>query len=209
MPVLPPAARPRAVRHQQRTHLNVQQTANVWQSTGYHRSISGDLMPPETGRVHLVSMGEMGDPVEHFMSELQPTVDANMGRKKSGPFKHRKGASLVMDRSRHTSVRKRHDSLEITVRRGVSTYELDSILARLTAHRLGVHSTWVYLLEGNKRYNLGKLAVIDFAKLHKKLLKLLEKRASIGLHLVDEGSSGAMYKHDLHKYKNVKFARNL
>ena len=54
---------------------------------------------------------------------------------------------------------------------------------------------------GNKRYNLGKLAVIDFAKLRKKLLKLLEKRASIGLHLVDEGSSGAMYKHELHKYK--------
>jgi len=166
-------------------------------------------MPPETGRVHLVSMGDMGDPVEHFLSELQPTVDANMGRKKSGPFKHMKGSSLVMDRSRHTSVRKRHDSLEITIRRGVSTYELDSILARLTAHRLGVHSTWVYLLEGSKRYNLGKLAVIDFAKLRKKIQKLLKKRASIGLHLIDEDSMGAMHRHTLHKYKNVKFAGKL
>ena len=47
-----------------------------------------------------------------------------------------KGRSLVMSKSRYTSVRKRDDALEITLRRGVTGSEIDNVISRLTSHRL-------------------------------------------------------------------------
>ena len=190
----------------QRTHLYVNPTANIWQSTGYRRSIGGDMMPPETGRVHLVRPGDLADPMEHFMRGMEPTADSNMGRKKAGPFKHSKGRSLVMSRSRFTHVRKRNDALEITIDRGVTPKEVDSVLARLTSHRLAAHSTLVYLVVGSKTLKLGKLASIDIDKLRRKLHALLAKNRSVGLQIVDEGPQGPMFRHAAHNYSNVKIA---
>jgi hypothetical protein len=195
-------------RHLRRTHLDVHPTASVWQSTGYRRSIGGDMMPPETGRVHLVRPGDLSDPIEHFMKGMQPTADSNMGRKKAGPFKQMRGSSLVMSKSRFTSVRKRNDALEITLRRGATPAEIDSVVARLTSHRLAVHSTWVYLMIGSKQHKLGKLASIDFDKLRRKLQSVLLKHRSVGLHLVDEGAAGPMHRHRAHTYDSVKIASN-
>ena len=169
--------------------------------------MSGDMMPPETGRVHLVRPGDLADPVEHFMRGMEPTADANLGRKK-GPFKNRKGRSLVMSKSRYTSVRKRDNSLEITLRRGVTTAEVENVLARLTSHRLAVHSTWVYLMVGSKSHKIGKLAGIDFEKLRRKVYKLLTKHTAVGLHLVDEGFEGPMHRHKSHTYPSMKIASN-
>ena len=72
-------------------------------STDYHRMSSGDVMPPSTGRVHLVSMGNLADPEEHFMRQM--TEDANMGAKhrKKGPFKHSRGESHVLNRCTRAS----------------------------------------------------------------------------------------------------------
>jgi hypothetical protein len=192
-----------------RTHLHAQPTAALWKSTGYHRMGTGDLMPPSTGRVHMVAMGSMGDPMEHFLAQM--TTDANMGakRKIKGPFKKERGRSLVMHQSRHTSVRKRNGALEFTIRRGVTAAEVDSVIARLTSHRMSVHSTWVYLLDGPRRLKLGKLATIDLDKLRAKLFTILAKRPHVGLHIVDEDEEGALHKHRAHNYRNVKIARGL
>jgi len=170
---------------------------------------TGDLMPPSTGRVHMVAMGSMGDPMEHFLAQM--TTDANMGakRKIKGPFKKERGRSLVMHRSRHTSVRKRNGALEFTIRRGVTAAEVDSVIARLTSHRMSVHSTWVYLLDGPRRLKLGKLATIDLDKLRAKLFTILAKRPHVGLHIVDEDEEGALHKHRAHGYRDVKIARGL
>ena len=149
------------------------------------------MMPPETGRVHLVRPGELADPVEHFMRGMEPTADSNMGRKKAGPFKNMKGRSLVMSKSRYTSVRKR---------------EIDNVIARLTSHRLAVHSTWVYLMVGSKSHRIGKLASIDFEKLRRKVYSLLTKHRSIGLHVIDEGALGPMHRHKAHRYKHMKIS---
>jgi hypothetical protein len=195
-------------RHEQRTHLYANSTANIWQSTGYRRSIDGDMVPPETGRVHLVRPGDLSDPVEHFMRGMEPTTDANMGRKKSGPFKHMRGRSLVMSKSRYTSVRKRDDALEITLRRGVTSSEVDNVISRLTSHRLAVHSTWVYLMVGSKSHKIGKLASIDFEKLRRKVYSLLAKHTSVGLHVVDEGNHGPMHRHGAHTYRRMKMSSN-
>ena len=164
------------------------------------------MMPPETGRVHLVRPGELADPVEHFMRGMEPTADSNMGRKKAGPFKNMKGRSLVMSKSRYTSVRKRDDALEITLRRGVTASEIDNVIARLTSHRLAVHSTWVYLMVGSKSHRIGKLASIDFEKLRRKVYSLLTKHRSIGLHVIDEGALGPMHRHKAHRYTDMKIS---
>ena len=178
------------------------------QSTGYQQMSSGDLMPPSTGRVHLVSMGNLADPEEHFLRQM--TEDANMGAKhrKKGPFKNLRGASHVLNRSRFTSIRKRHGSLEITMNRGMSTREIDGVIARLTSHRFSVHSTWVYLIEGGKRKKLGKLAELDLQRLRLKLFQLLSKKPHIGLLLVDT-VEGDMHTHQAHKYKSMKIAGRL
>ena len=165
-------------------------------------------MPPETGRAHLVRPGDLADPMEHFMRGMEPTADSNMGRKKTGPFKHMKGRSLVMSKSRYTSVRKRDDALEITLRRGVTGSEIDNVIARLTSHRLAVHSTWVYLMVGSKSHKIGKLASIDFEKLRRKMYSLLTKHTAIGLHVIDEGPLGPMHRHKAHRYKHMKIASN-
>ena len=193
----------------QARNLYAQPTASLWKSTGYHRMETGDLMPPSTGRVHLIEMGSMGNSQDHFLAQM--TADANMGakRKIKGPFKKERGRSLIMDRSRHTSVRKRNGALEFTIRRGVTAGEVDNIIARLTSHRMSVHSTWVYLLDGSKRLKLGKLAVIDLDKLRAKLFTILTKRPYVGLHIVDEDEEGTLHRHSTHGYRHTKIAREL
>lgn len=181
-------------------------TAAVWKSTSYRRAESGDMLPPETGRVHLVRPGDLADPMEHFMRGMEPTADSNMGRKKTDPFKNVKGRSLVMSQSRFTSVRKRNSALEITMRRGATAQEIDNVIARLTAHRLAVHSTWVYLMVGSKSHRIGKLASIDFDKLRRKIYSMFAKHSAVGLHIVDENSVGPMHRHDAHTLRSMKIA---
>ena len=114
-----------------------------------------------------------------------------------------------MSKSRFTSVRKRNDALEITLRRGVTPAEIDNVVARLTSHRLAVHSTWVFLMVGSKKHKLGKLASVDFEKLRRKLASLLLKHRSVGLHLVDEGVLGPMHRHNAHTYDSMRVSSSL
>ena len=64
----------------------------------------------------------------------------------------------------------------------------------------------MYLVVGSKTLKLGKLASIDIDKLRRKLHALLAKNRSVGLHIVDEGPQGPMFRHAAHNYSNVKIA---
>ncbi|MEC7694458.1 MAG: hypothetical protein VX446_08690 [Bacteroidota bacterium] len=128
-----------------------------------------------------------------------------MGRRKD-PFKKIKGPSLVMAKSRYTSVRKRHNALEITLRRGASIQEVQRLMGKLTQHRLATHSTHVFLVVNSRHLKMGKLVDIDMSKLQQRLLVLLSKYRQIGIHLVDENEMGPMHRHSAHSYKNVKIA---
>ena len=179
-------------------------------STAYTMMSSGDLLAPASGRVHLVGMGRHADPNLHFM---QMDADSNMGAKKAmkkqGPFKSQSGDSYVMERSAHTSFRRRGNGIEITVRRGVSGNEVEKLIGRLAAHRLSVHTTFVYLVEGSKRRKLGRLSEIDLDKLKAKIYMLLTKRPHLGIHLVDEADTGALHAPGIYKRKMTNFAKHL
>ena len=211
-PVRPRVRRvPPVHRHTQKVHLYTQPTMSMGRSTAYTVLSSGDTVAPPMGRVHLVGMGNYADPNLHFLSQMD--ADANMGAKKGlkklGPFKGQRGASYVMDRSRHTSVRRRGNGIEITVHRGVSGTEIEKLIGRLAAHRLSVHTTYVYLVEGSKRRKLGKLSEIDLEKLKAKIYTLLTKRPNLGIHLIDEADTGAMHTPGLYKRKTDNFSKHL
>ena len=191
--------------------LHVQPTMSMGRSTAYTSLSSGDVVAPPTGRVHLVGMGNYGDRNEHFLAQMD--ADANMGAKKvmkkQGPFKGQSGDSYVMERSAHTSFRRRGNGIEITVRRGVSGMEVEKLIGRLAAHRMSVHTTFVYLIEGSKRRKLGRLSEIDLEKLKAKIYTLLTKRPHLGIHLVDEADTGVLHAPGIYKRKMTKFARHL
>ena len=198
-------------RHTQKVHLYAQPTMSMGRATAYTVLNSGDTMAPPVGRVHLVGMGRDADPSQHFLTQMD--ADSNMGAKnsmrKTGPFKSQSGDSYVMDRSRYTSVRRRGNGIEITVHRGVSGTEVEKLIGRLAAHRLTVHTTYVYLVEGSKRKKLGKLSEIDLEKLKAKIFLLLTKRPNLGIHLIDEADTGGMHTPGLYKRKMDNFSKHL
>ena len=194
----------RARRHLQRTHVYAQPSASMWNSTGYTATTTGDLLPPSMGRMHVVHMGATSNK-NHFMTQLD--ADANMGAKarKRGTFKARRGPSMVMSRSTNTSIRKRGPSIEMTVRRGATEYEMESLIGKLTAHMLSTKITWVYLLHGGRKRKVGRLSTIDLQRLKARVVKLLMEHREVGILLVDEGNKGKMHRPGVHHVTRRNF----
>ena len=170
--------------------------------TSYNHLIQGDLAP--IGRVHLVTLGPLvGDEESrHFLSQMD--ADSNLGAKRMldagrrGPFRNSSGASRVMDRSAHISYRRRGHSIEITILRGVTSYELDTLVGKISAHRLSTVQTTLFFVDGKKR-KLGNLDRVDLEKLRDKIRKALEKRRQVGLELSDLRDRGILHKAAGHK----------
>ena len=139
-------------------------------------------------------------------------ADANMGarklreRSRRGPFKASSGRSRVMDRSAHVTYRRRGPALEITVRRGVTDYELDTLLAKLGSHRMSTIDSILYIIKGNKKMKLGKLDRVDLNKLHIKLNECLDKYSVVGLLVQDTVHRGTLHKAHTH---GMRFKENL
>jgi len=114
-------------------------------------------------------------------------ADANMGAKtlreqsRRGPFKASSGRSRVLDRSAHVSYRRRGKALEITIRRGVTEYELDTLIGKLGAHRVGSHNAFLYIIKGNSKKKIGVLDRIDLTKLRDKIEECLITFRVVGL----------------------------
>ena len=183
-------------------NLRVENAPTVTMSTSYNHMIHGDLAP--IGRVHLVTMGPLvGDEESrHFLSEMD--ADSNMGARRTvesgrrGPFRNSSGASRVMDRSAHVMYRRRGYSIEITVMRGITSYEMDQLIGKLGAHRLSTASSQLFLIDGKKK-KLGQLDRISLEKLRQMIHKALDKRRQVGLVITDPKQRGILHKPDGHK----------
>lgn len=165
--------------------------------TSYTHLIHGDLAP--VGRVHLVSLGpDTGDQREqHILTQLD--ADANMGaqnlrqRSRRGPFRQSTGRSRVMDRSAHVAYRRRGHALEITIRRGVTEYEIDVLIGKLSSHRMASQRADLYIISSSRK-KLGDLDRIDMSKLRRMIDNELKKRATIGLLVQDCYTKGLLHK---------------
>lgn len=169
--------------HIRREHVHVQRVAAV----------------PGQGRVHEVGLGALvqDEARNHFLAEAD--ADANMGNKallegsRSGPFRSSTGPSRVMDRSAHVLYRRRGPTIEITVKRGVTSYELDTLTGKLAAHRLSTHDTHVFFVDGRRR-KIGKLIDVNLQALRSMITETLVKRTQVGIEITDERKQGILHK---------------
>lgn len=215
-PGLIPVRRPRS-RRQDRARRRLSVVAEATskaetEHTSYTHLIEGDMRT--VGRIHLVSLAQdVGDErTNHFMTQMD--ADANMGannlrhNSKRGPFKTSTGRSRVMDRSRHVAYRRRGHAMEITIRRGVTEYEMETLIGKLSAHRMGSQHADLYLISGSRK-KMGDLDRINMEKLRDMLYKELQKRATIGLLIQDMITKGILHKGYSHsmtfKNENRKF----
>ena len=182
-------------------------------NTSYTHLIEGDLAP--VGRVHLVSMGDaVGDQRDkHILAQMD--ADSNMGaktllkRSKRGPFKHSSGRSRIMSKTAHVSYRRRNGALEITVRRGVTEQEMDTLIAKLGAHRLSTRNSYLYIIKGNSKKKIAALAQVKLDKLRMKIYDCLDKYSSIGLVVQDTFEKGALHKGYSHGMEMVESMRKM
>ena len=210
--------RARQNRRRQQTALAVETVhKGAEEHTSWNYMMSGSLAP--VGRVHLVKLGDIGDEREqHFM--VQMDADSNMGAKKlarqsrRGPFKNSSGRSRVLDRSAHVHYRQRGAGLEITIHRGVTDYEMATLIGKLGAHRVATHGSILFFIKGNSKKKIGLLDQVSLQKVREKIEECLEKYRVAGLLLQDTKRKGAMHKAYSHgmqmkeNYRTADFGSN-
>ena len=103
-----------------------------------------------------------------------------------------------MDRSAHVTYRRRGHSLEITVLRGVTPYEMDTLIGKLGAHRVSTVKTHVFIVDG-KRKKLGNIDRVDLEKLRTMIHKVLETRRKVGILLTDTKEHGILHSKTGHE----------
>ena len=99
-----------------------------------------------------------------------------------------------MARTAHVSYRRRSGALEITVRRGITDSEMDTLIAKLGAHRLSTRSSFLYIIKGGSKKLVSRLSGVNLEKFRSKIYDCLDKYSSIGLLLQDTFSKGALHK---------------
>ena len=181
--------------------------------TSYTHLIEGDLAP--VGRVHLVSLGpDVADQREnHILVEMD--ADSNMGakrlreRSRRGPFKTSSGRSTILSHSAHVLYRQRGNGIEITVRRGVTDKELDTLMSKLSAHAVGKVNSYLYIIRGGRRKKIGIIGKVSLIKLRQRIEDALDKYRSVGLLLQDLITKGLMHKSDTHTMQTAAELRKI
>ena len=168
---------------------------------------------PNAGMVHMVAPSrDLHHTDDHIIKDLYE--DSNKGvlgllAKRRGPFRNETGRSRIMSRSAHVVIRKRNTQLEITIKRGATSSELNNLHAKLGAHaRSKPHAILFFVTRGRKK--IGKLLEIDLSELMRMIdIELLRKK-TIGLLLIDSVHGGPMHKPHIHggRFTRHTYAQN-
>ena len=149
------------------------------------------------GRVHMVRPSayiHRDSMQNHFMTELED--DMNMGRSmlraKSNRIFRSKDPSRIENKTAHIEYRQRARTTEITMKVGISAFEINVLKTKLATHRGYTTQTVLQLIIGAERHNLGFLRNIDLDKLIRRIMGLLSTKRTVGLRLVDEVSRTAI-----------------
>jgi hypothetical protein len=89
-------------------------------------------------------------------------------------------------------------ALEITISRGVTQYEMDTLVGKLGAHRLATRGSFLYIIKGNSRKKISRLDRIDLNKLRDKIYECLTKYRVCGLVVQDTQKRGPLQKAQNH-----------
>ena len=164
---------------------------------------------PVMGAVHLVR-ADANFSQKHFMMDVEG--DANEGRRKiiqkgrRGPFGSSFGPSTVMDSSAHVKYRNRRGVMEITVRKGVTAYEIQLLVSKLRSHKFGTEA-YITLIKGKKRYRLGPLREFSLERLEDLVRECLMSYSSCGLEVTGIAGDGSLFQpgsHSVHFKNRVK-----
>ena len=114
-----------------------------------------------------------------------------------------------MDKSAHVAYRRRHRALEVTISRGVTSHEMETLIGKLGAHRLSAHGTILYFIKGNSRKKIGELDRVDLDKLRDKIVDCLDKSRVCGLLIQDTQERGVLHKGYSHSMEVKQNFRSL
>jgi hypothetical protein len=113
-----------------------------------------------------------------------------------------------MDKSAHVSYRRRGHAIEITIRRGITSHEMDTLLGKLSAHRMGSMGSALFLIAGTRK-KIGSLDRVNMQNLQTRIYKELDKRATVGLLVQDLHSKGLLHKGFSHSMTSKENARQM
>ena len=152
---------------------------------------------PVMGRAHIVR-ADIDATSKHWMHDVQGDINDGatklMVKGRRGPFKDQRGASQVLDRSAHVMYRRRHRTMEITVKRGVSEAEMDLLMSKLLAQQVSAPGCMVVMVKGGKRYPMGPVSAARIKTLRALIHECLDRYATCGIHLIEGGRVGAISK---------------
>jgi hypothetical protein len=166
---------------------------------------------PRAGMVHMVGMDtNLLHTDDHMLKDVYE--DSNKGMSglmgaRRGPFRGEKGRSRILSRSAHVTMRKRQNQVEITIRRGVTTEEINSIHAKLGAHTRKSPLAIIFLVARSKK-KIGSLRDIDLTKLMFLIQETLVTKKQIGILLVDNHHGGVLHRPHIHTGKFTRSTYN-
>ena len=100
----------------------------------------------------------------------------------------------MIDRSAHIIYRKRGEAFEITVRRSAIQAELQQLLSKLSMHRMSIADSYLVIIKGSKRVNLGRLSDMNLHQLLQLIDDCVEQYGTCGLEITEHtAGSGALY----------------
>ena len=104
----------------------------------------------------------------------------------------------MLDSSAHVAYRRRHGKLEITIKRGITDYEMDNLIGKLNIHRVGAHGAVLYVIKGSSRKSYGDMDDLNLKKFRRKIYDCLDKYSVIGIEIVDTVRKGILHKGHAH-----------
>ena len=197
--------------HDRNLQADAVHRGNIQKINQMHLMQTDNNIAPVMGRVHLVRP-QQGFSDKHFMMDVHGDINEGqrtlIEKSRKGPFKDRGGRSTIYDSTAHTMYRGRRGIFEITVKRGVSSSELQRLASKLNVHSLSQKGSRIVLIKGGRRYVLGFLRDLDIRHIMSMVRECIGSYGACGLELSEDvQGTGALHNPHVHGMKFKSSAR--
>ena len=197
--------------HDRNLQADAVHRGNIQKINQMHLMQTDNNIAPVMGRVHLVRP-QQGFSDKHFMMDVHGDINEGqrtlIEKSRKGPFKDRGGRSTIYDSTAHTMYRGRRGIFEITVKRGVSSSEMQRLASKLNVHSLSQKGSRIVLIKGGRRYVLGFLRDLDIRHIMSMVRECIGSYGACGLELTEDvQGTGALHNPHVHGMKFKSSAR--